>query len=376
MAPAPVHVLWLTENFPPSRGGMAQSCDRITYGLRQKGFIIHIIHFSSRREPFKTEILVNGTYTAVPVSENEAHTSNLCWNHINRMPYHFNKIVAFGGFLPLLTGPVFSKWLHVPLVTLLRGNDFDTAVFSPRRNYLLKEAMLTSGAVGCVTQDQFQKVLSLFPGTPAWYLPNGINTENWKLLPSEKKFGEEWRTKLNNKLCLGVFGQVKEKKGIEVLLNVLQKPGNHDYFFLLIAGDYHESLAPVLTGSGIEYELLPFLDRNELVRYYGVCDAVVIPSHYEGMPNVLLEAGALGIPVIGSDVGGMKDILAKFREDLLFYPGDADQLESLLFKFYSRTGGEREFLGRQLKEHINENYNDQNELKPYTEILQYDATRA
>jgi len=376
MATSPVHLLWLTENYPPARGGMAQSCDRITHGLRTKNIIVHIIHFNNRKAPFKTDILINGTYSAIPVSDNEAHTANLCWNFIRQMSYPFGKIVAFGGFLPLLTGPVFSKWLNIPLVTLFRGNDFDTAVFSPRRNILLKEAMLTSVAVGCVTRDQFQKVQNLFPGAPAWYLPNGINMEDWKIFPSEGKFANDWRIKLKNKICLGVFGQVKEKKGIEVLLNVLRKPGNSERFFLLVAGDYDDSLVNLLSESGIEHLLLPFLDRNELIKYYAACDAVVIPSYYDGMPNVLLEAGALGIPVIGSSVGGMNDVLVKFKDDLLFYPGDGDQLESLLYKFSNKSKKEKELLGQTLRDHIAENYNEENELKPYIEIFNYDTKKS
>ena len=41
-------------------------------------------------------------------------------------------VVAFGGFVPLLAAPTYAAWLNVPLVTLLRGNDFDLGLFDAR----------------------------------------------------------------------------------------------------------------------------------------------------------------------------------------------------------------------------------------------------
>ena len=63
---------------------MSQSCDRITYGLRKKGFFVHIIHFTNRKDPFKTDNQENGAYTAIPVAESEAHSANLGWNFIEQ----------------------------------------------------------------------------------------------------------------------------------------------------------------------------------------------------------------------------------------------------------------------------------------------------
>ena len=50
-------------------------------------------------------------------------------------------MVAFGGFVPLLAAPTYAAWLNVPLVTLLRGNDFDLGLFTPGRRAILCEAL-------------------------------------------------------------------------------------------------------------------------------------------------------------------------------------------------------------------------------------------
>ena len=370
-------LLWLTENYPPSRGGMSQSCDRITYGLRKKGFFIHIIHFTNRREPFKTDSLENGAYTAVPLSESEAHSANLGWNFIEQLDAGFDKMVAFGGYMPMITAPVFSKWRNFPLVTLIRGNDFDTSLFNPRRRSLLDEALNASESIGCVTADQVLKIKKLYPGLRPCYTPNGIEINSWQAHPSEIQFAEQWRDRhLNGKCCIGIFGQLKEKKGLEVLLECFKKPVIKDRFFLLLAGDYADTLNEELTALAIDFQLLGFMDRNELVRYYMACDVIAIPSHYEGMPNTLLEAGALGKPVIASAVGGMKDVLAGFADRFLFPPGNSIRMESILLSISEMEQEERDRYGTALKNHITDEYNSDNELEPYVEIFNYERDPA
>ena len=49
----PAHrVLWLTGHYPPSRGGMAQSCDRIVRGLRAAGAEVDVAHLTRRARPW------------------------------------------------------------------------------------------------------------------------------------------------------------------------------------------------------------------------------------------------------------------------------------------------------------------------------------
>ena len=48
----------------------------------------------------------------------------------------------------------------------------------------------------------------------------------------------------------------------------------------------------------------------------------MLPSFYDGLPNVLVEAAALGVPLLASRAGGMADVLEDGRTALLFEPGD------------------------------------------------------
>ena len=121
---------------------------------------------------------------------------------------------------------------------------------------------------------------------------------------------------------LGLFGQLKAKKGGVFLLDALQRSGVADQFHLLLAGWMEPDMEAWLAGHEIDHTVLPFLDRYELLPWYAACDWIAIPSFYDGLPNVLVEAAALGIPMVASRVDGMADVLSDGETAFLFAPGD------------------------------------------------------
>ena len=57
-----IHVLWLTENYFPSKGGMAQSSDRIVNSLRNELVEVDVLHFSSKRQFFKAPLFQSSDF--------------------------------------------------------------------------------------------------------------------------------------------------------------------------------------------------------------------------------------------------------------------------------------------------------------------------
>ncbi len=361
-------ILWLTENYPPQRGGMAQSCDRIVDGLRKNGHLVDVLHFTSRGPAYQAVQQLNGTYTPAVFDESEAHTLNLAWNAVrNTNPA---AIACFGGYLPVLAAPVFAKWLQKPLLTLVRGNDFDAAVFTPRRRDLLLDAFRASATVCAVTSEKKNRIEKLCPGVPVAFTPNGIDPATWQATPSEQQFAAAWRAAhCPGKTCIGVFGQLKAKKGVSFFIRSLAGTQAAGQVHLLLAGEVSDEVAGLLGQSEITHTLFPFLDRYELIKYYLCCDAVAIPSYYDGMPNVLLEAGALGIPVLASCVDGMKDVLEGHPGGFLFEPGDIPSCRQALYRFLKTSPEERAALGRKLQATIETEYNHQSESENYENIL-------
>jgi glycosyltransferase involved in cell wall biosynthesis len=84
-------------------------------------------------------------------------------------------------------------------------------------------------------------------------------------------------------------------------------------------------------------------------------DLVVLPSHDEGMSNVVLEAMAAGCAVIASDVGGNPEVIVDGESGLLFAAGDADALTGRLRALVADER-RRESIGRKARERIANNY--------------------
>jgi glycogen synthase len=361
-------MLWLTENYPPQRGGMAQSCDRLVEHLRKRGHTIQVLHLGGHQSPYQWSTQLSGSYATVPVEESEAHMLNRAWDFIREKPV--SMLVCFGGYLPMLAAPIYAKWLKVPLFTMIRGNDFDAAVFTPRKRDVLADAINASAIVTAVSRDKAAKIRLLYPETEVRYVPNGIACDAWQPAASEVLFANEWRKKnCPEKICIGLFGQLKAKKGVHFLFDALRQSSAAEKIHFLLVGEINPDVQELLSTHPIRYTALPFLDRYELLKYYLCCDGLAIPSFYDGMPNVLLEAGALGIPVLATQVDGMKDMIEHMKSGLLFKAGDAASCKRAFVDFIELSVHARQALGLRLKKTIEENYTAELETNHYEKLL-------
>lgn len=363
-----MRICFLTENYPPQRGGMSQSCDRIVDGLRKRNYTIDVVHFTNRTGNIRTTQQLNGIYISIPFEDSEAHTLNLAWNYLEKQNY--NLLICFGGYLPVMAAPVYAKWMNAPLLTLLRGNDFDAAIFTPRKRDLLKDALVASDHVCVVSSDKQWKLAKLFPDVQISFVPNGIELASWQVSPSEVSLAQQWRTENTlGKICIGVFGQLKAKKGLDLLVRCMVSLNQHNAFHLLLVGEISEEMNNMLSEAHISFSHYAFMDRYELIKYYLCCDAVAIPSYYDGMPNVLLEAAALGILVLASNIDGMKDVMQGITDELLFTPGDFKACREVLSLFLEADTTQRLKWGNDLKKNIETKFTNQHETDAYEKIM-------
>lgn len=66
--------------------------------------------------------------------------------------------------------------------------------------------------------------------------------------------------------------------------------------------------------------------QSDVHAYYGIADVLVLPSHSEGSPNVLLEAMAAQVPIVATAVGGVPEIVENGETALLVTPSTPDQM--------------------------------------------------
>ena len=317
--------LLLTENYPPDRGGMSASCDRIVRSLAARGVRLDLVYFDRRAAKAVFRETEHGTFLRWPSEVSAAHTINLLWNRIRQSVDlgATTHVMAFGGALPIAAGPLFAAMCRRPLITLLRGSEIDLGLFDSRRRPFLDDALRRSAAVCAVTREQEEKVTALYESVPVYFIPNGIDFELWRASAADRNRASKIRKQIPQPRVIGIFGDLKAKKGIPFLLEIFDRCRLGERFHLLLAGEADEELKAFLSDHPqLPITAFPPRDRYQLLPLYLACDFIALPSHYDGCPNVLIEAAALGIPAIGSAVGGMRDLVQDGRTGFLFGPGD------------------------------------------------------
>lgn len=354
---------------------MAQACDRIVNNLRRSGAVVDIVFFSAGSSQTRTIQQQNGNLTFFAVEDNPAHDLNCLWNYLNRdgNDLRYDLIAAFGGFYPLLALPVYKAWLGTRAITLLRGNDFDISIFLPQRRSMLEQALNSSDNVCVLSRDQQNKIAKLFPEVSTTYIPNGIDAESWQPDKSELKIAKKWRADEvpADRLLIGMIGQLKSKKGGIFFLESVLKANLHERFHFLLVGDIEAQMQEWLAEKQdlLSITTVPFLDRFELLTRYPACDYLAMPSHYDGMPNVLLEAGLLGIPSIAARAGGITDVLPEELAGLTFHPGDERDCARALWHAAQLTPEQRKESGRLISKRIKKVFNAEKETRSYLELF-------
>jgi glycosyltransferase involved in cell wall biosynthesis len=106
--------------------------------------------------------------------------------------------------------------------------------------------------------------------------------------------------------------------------------------------------------------LIRFLEARQDVRdVIAECDCIVLPSYSEGMPRSLLEAAAMGKPMIASDVPGCRQIVDDGENGFLATPRDGTSLAEKMKKMLELSVAERTLFGERARRKIEEHFDEQ-----------------
>lgn len=113
---------------------------------------------------------------------------------------------------------------------------------------------------------------------------------------------------------------------------------NRDLFPLIVGkadpGLLDAEIGDLLRGAFGEdgYVHLDWLPNSDLPGVYSVMDLLVLPSLFEGVPRVLMEGAAMGVPLIASDVRGNREVIDHGKTGYLYRFGDVDELTRLILE--------------------------------------------
>ena len=166
----------------------------------------------------------------------------------------------------------------------------------------------------------------------------GIDADYWKRSNEERKTKDEERnSSLKSKVFTFVFvGRIVGDKGINELIEAFKRLKPHSAKLVLV-GTFEEKLDPVKPETKQEIDKNPNIEwvgRQADVRpFYEQADAFVFPSYREGFPNTVLEAGAMGLPSIVTNINGANEIIIPEENGLIIPSKDSDALYQAMQRF-------------------------------------------
>jgi len=140
-----------------------------------------------------------------------------------------------------------------------------------------------------------------------------------------------FKKRIDNRIILGYIGTVQYHKGIHIMVEGFKKVKNPDIKLQIWGGSFHEleyrkKVESIASGDH-RIEFKGQYDFNDIEKILEQIDVVVVPSiWYENAPLTISTSLAYGIPVIASDIGGMKEAIMDGKNGLIFRVGDPDDL--------------------------------------------------
>lgn len=144
-------------------------------------------------------------------------------------------------------------------------------------------------------------------------------------------------------------GRIVKDKGVNELCKAFERlHAEYTDTRLWLIGPYEDSLDPISTesrktideGNGIF--ALGKKMGDDLLAYYAAADCFVMPSYREGFPNTVIEAGAMGLPSIVTDINGSREIIVDDENGMIVPPQNADMLyNAMKVMLTSRVDRER-----------------------------------
>lgn len=160
----------------------------------------------------------------------------------------------------------------------------------------------------------------------------GVDMERFSRRPEVIELANQLRD--DNKFTFVFVGRLVKDKGINELCKAYERIHNqYPNTRCWLVGPYEDNLDPIsaesrrlIDESDNGLEAVGRKSGDELLSYYAAADCFVMPSYREGFPNTVMEAGALGLPSIVTDINGSREIIKDGINGMVVPPQNEDRL--------------------------------------------------
>ncbi|HUU42339.1 MAG TPA: glycosyltransferase family 4 protein [Planctomycetota bacterium] len=217
-------------------------------------------------------------------------------------------------------GRLAARWVGV------RGVVSSIRVAEPRRLHLAGER-LTACLADCILVNS--------TSLRDYMIGAGLRPEVLRVIPNavdlERFAAGEQHSREGERPVVLFVGRLAAQKGVDVLLRAASDERLRGAAEFVIAGDGPDRAMLAALAQDLDLEHVRFIGRTDRVpELLGEADVLVLPSRWEGLPNVVLEALAARCPVVATDVIGTRDLIRDGENGLMVPPEDASALAGAL----------------------------------------------
>jgi glycosyltransferase involved in cell wall biosynthesis len=250
---------------------------------------------------------------------------------------HFDVMLATWAYPDCVAAVALGTLLKIPVVVQVIGSDVNVVAQLPGPRAQLRLALPRAAAALAVSRPLAQKLIELGAATDRVHVvPTGLDLETFRprdRAQARSKLGLPAQCRL-----ITFVGRLHASKGVLELLQAFDALApQHPELRLAIVGDgpllgvcqEHAQRHPEtlrITGE---------LPATGVADWVAACDALTLPSHAEGTPNVILEALGSGRKVVATHVGGIPDLLGNPALGELVPPHDVAALQQELWRVVS-----------------------------------------
>ena len=231
-----------------------------------------------------------------------------------------------------------------PILLTALGSDINVSGELPQLRRQIARALGAAEGASGVSRALAARLLAL-GARPDWthYIPNGVNKEIFTPATAQERADLFGKLRLDPARKYLVFvGRLHAVKGLEHLveaLSILQNARRLDFHTLLIGGgELEHTLQIAINERGLTkmVSLVGKVAHLAVRDWLRIGDVFCLPSLMEGMPNVVLEALACGLPIVASRVGAIPDVV-NTESGILVPPGEPPLLANALEEAMGRS---------------------------------------
>ena len=261
-------------------------------------------------------------------------------------------VLCCHGYKANLLGLAAARRYRIPAIAVSRGW---TAACARVRLYEAIDRLVLRWVdkVVCVSRAQADKVRKAgVPWRKILVIRNAIRLE--RFAQPRPEYRERLRSLFHKPppLIVGAAGRLSPEKGFDVLVDAAaqvtrNRPGVG--FVLFGDGALRESLQGQIETKGLNGSFVLAGFRPDFDQFLPHLDLLAVPSFTEGLPNVVLEAFAAGVPVVATAVGGTPEVVQHGQSGYLTPPGDSAVLARRIGDLLFQPGAARDMglRGRQ-----------------------------